>query len=542
MSRVPGRMIWACLVCVLVPLTAGAQASTSFPVTAQYGEDNDPPTVPDPVTVTPVAVSQIDVSWGASNDAFTGVAGYQVFRDAVQIATTSQTNYSDVGLQASTTYSYTVTAFDQSGNFSSSSVAVATTTLAPPPPPPPAPPEPDSPPVYGQAPKPSVEDLEVVPGAQSAQITFHTPMFTQYELRYGTTPTYDSGLVSSGVYRVDHSTFLTQLEPNTTYYYELFVSDRFGQEAVVDEGSFVTEPSVVVTRPSNVFDLQADVVGRDVLLQWQMPDAVQPTYVRVVRNRRFFPTDPWDGTVLYEGTDESFTDAAALQDYDGQYYSIFTFNLDGDYSSGAVVHATRQPTDPLLLPPLLQPDATTTSSTSAGQANVPEQADTPVWPQFTDIEAVQNGRIITAPADTLTIDTNEPFVLRIPYDTVPEHLKVVMVTLGMPKQQSPQASYLLRANAEKTYYEAELSALDTATSYPLRLSVYDVTEERLVTIGGTIVAAGEEVGPVRESWWHGLLYLGGMFLLGVGLGGVWWWLVVWWRRRNEKHRSTNQDA
>lgn len=532
MSRFRAGLILGCLVCALAPAAVLGQASTSFPVTAQYGEDNDPPTVPGPVTAVPVALTQIDLSWGASTDAFTGVAGYQVFRDLVQIATTSQTNYSDVGLQASTTYSYTVRAFDQSGNFSSSSPAVATTTLAPPPPPP-------EPPVFGQAPKPSVRDLEITPGSQSAQVTFNTPMFTQYELRYGTTATYDMGLVSSGVYRVDHATFITQLEPNTTYYYELFVSDRFGEEAVVAEGSFVTEPLVVVTRPSNVFDLRADVAGSDVLLRWRRPASEQPTYVRVVRNHRFFPTDPWDGTVLYEGTDESLTDAAALQDYDAQFYSVFTFNLDGDYSSGAVVHAARRPGDPLLLPPVREPGSTSTASTTPADSPAAGQL---TWPRFTDIEAIQNGRVITAPADELTVNTNQPFVLRIPYDTVPDHLKVVMVTLGMPNQQSPQASYLLRANTEKTYYEAEISALSAATSYPLRLSVYDVTDERLVTVGGTIVAVGEDAGPVQEGWWYGLFYLGGMFLLGAGLGGLWWWLLLWRRKREEERSQTTEAA
>jgi hypothetical protein len=59
------------------------------------------------------------------------VAGYKVFRDGTQIATTTATSYSNTGLQASTTYSYTVAAYDAVGNTSLQSSPVSATTKAP---------------------------------------------------------------------------------------------------------------------------------------------------------------------------------------------------------------------------------------------------------------------------------------------------------------------------------------------------------------------------------------------------------------------------
>jgi hypothetical protein len=55
-----------------------------------------------------------------------------VFRDGVLVATTTTTSFVNTGLTASTTYSYTVTAFDAAGNESAeSSAAGATTSGAP---------------------------------------------------------------------------------------------------------------------------------------------------------------------------------------------------------------------------------------------------------------------------------------------------------------------------------------------------------------------------------------------------------------------------
>jgi hypothetical protein len=77
------------------------------------------------------------VSWTASTDA-TGIAGYRVFRDAATtpLATVQTTSYTDTGLSASTTYSYTVVAVDSApaANTSVPSGSVSATTPTPSPP------------------------------------------------------------------------------------------------------------------------------------------------------------------------------------------------------------------------------------------------------------------------------------------------------------------------------------------------------------------------------------------------------------------------
>ncbi len=93
------------------------------------GVDNTPPSVPANLTATAVSQSQINLSWSASTDNV-GVAGYQVFRNGAQVGTTTSTSYMDSNLASSTTYSYTVTAFDAAGNVSAHSTAAAATTSA----------------------------------------------------------------------------------------------------------------------------------------------------------------------------------------------------------------------------------------------------------------------------------------------------------------------------------------------------------------------------------------------------------------------------
>ncbi len=80
------------------------------------GGDTIAPSVPTGLTATAISSSQINLSWTASSDNV-GVAGYKIYKNGSYAGSvTSGTTYSSTGLSASTSYSYTVAAFDAAGN------------------------------------------------------------------------------------------------------------------------------------------------------------------------------------------------------------------------------------------------------------------------------------------------------------------------------------------------------------------------------------------------------------------------------------------
>jgi chitodextrinase len=93
------------------------------------GSDSIAPSTPVDLSVNAVSSSQINLSWAASTDNV-GVAGYRVLRNGAEIETSTQTSYNDSGLSPSTTYTYTVTAFDAASNVSSQSQGLTVTTSA----------------------------------------------------------------------------------------------------------------------------------------------------------------------------------------------------------------------------------------------------------------------------------------------------------------------------------------------------------------------------------------------------------------------------
>ncbi|MGH9045405.1 MAG: choice-of-anchor Q domain-containing protein [Acidimicrobiales bacterium] len=87
-----------------------------------------PPT-PSGLTATTVTSSSVSLSWSASS----GATGYTIYRGGIQIGTTGgATTYSDSTVQPSTSYQYTVDAFNTTGHSSQSSPALSVTTPAAP--------------------------------------------------------------------------------------------------------------------------------------------------------------------------------------------------------------------------------------------------------------------------------------------------------------------------------------------------------------------------------------------------------------------------
>ena len=89
------------------------------------------PSVPAGATASAKSPTEIDLTWNPSTDNV-GVTGYTVYRNGSPLATTAGTvtTFADTTVVASTTYSYTIDAFDAASNHSARSTAATATTPA----------------------------------------------------------------------------------------------------------------------------------------------------------------------------------------------------------------------------------------------------------------------------------------------------------------------------------------------------------------------------------------------------------------------------
>ncbi len=91
--------------------------------------DTTPPTAPTNLVASNVTNNSLTITFAPSTDNVK-VAGYQIFRNDVLVGTTGTTSFLDSNLQADTTYSYKVKAYDSAGNVSNFSTALSVKTSA----------------------------------------------------------------------------------------------------------------------------------------------------------------------------------------------------------------------------------------------------------------------------------------------------------------------------------------------------------------------------------------------------------------------------
>lgn len=472
-----------CMLALLATTSALNAASHDFTINLQAGGDTTPPTTPTVTSVTPLTYSQIDVAWSASTDDL-ALSGYRLFRDGVQIATTSLTSFSDTGLAPSTLYAYTVNAFDAAGNTSSTLAPLATTTLGLP-----ATTTPPTVDEVGSSPTGSgriiLDRLAIDTTPTLATFTFSTRLPSRYALRWGRSSLYDGGFIITDIFRRKHETSIPELEPGTVYEYELIGFNPAGAAFKLSRGTFTTAHEPDAAAPVNVRNLRAEVVGDGVRLTWENPTEDDFSHVRVMRSHRFYPRDPLDGFFVYQGEDVAYLDAGAFRERGTQYYAVFAYDQSGNVSSGAVVRATPghgsvgQSGQSVGVGTHVPSGSSTPPGSSGGGSPLePLSAADVVLAQHEAVHLLSDVAAVLADTGAVTV--------RIPYSRVPEHLKSIILDVADPATGAVQQSYLMRINKDKTAYEAVVPSLGALEAATFTVQVFDHELRTVSAVAGTV--------------------------------------------------------
>ncbi|MEK7095998.1 MAG: fibronectin type III domain-containing protein, partial [Patescibacteria group bacterium] len=194
----------------------------------------------------PISSSTINLSWSASSDN-TAVTGYKIYRNSTQIATSPTTTYSNTALTPSSTYSYTVSAYDAAGNVSVQSAAQSATTQT-------------SSEVILIPTIPLIPTSDTTPPTTPTNLTATAPSTSQINLSWNAS-TDNTAVMGYKIYRngIHITTSLTpsysnmNLAPSTSYTYSVAAYDAAGnvspQTAGVSGATPATMPILPVLLP-----------------------------------------------------------------------------------------------------------------------------------------------------------------------------------------------------------------------------------------------------------------------------------------------------
>ncbi len=133
-SRAPFTIDWSAspgshvLTAVATDSSKAQTTSTAVTIEVAALPDTTAPTPPSDLVAAGLGSDWIALSWSASSDDRSGIAGYELYRDGGLIATVATTGHTDAGLNADSTYEYRVRAIDGAGNGSSPSAALIVRT------------------------------------------------------------------------------------------------------------------------------------------------------------------------------------------------------------------------------------------------------------------------------------------------------------------------------------------------------------------------------------------------------------------------------
>lgn len=503
------------LLLLVLPVFSFAQ---DFSITALVGVDTTPPSVPNLLAVVPVASSQIDITWSTSTDDFF-LTGYVLYRDGLPLATTTQTTFSDTGLAASTTYAYSVQAFDSVFNVSATSTTLSTTTLSIPPPPVATTTDSSR---SGTFVRSTLDSFMITPGVQTAAFDLTTPLPTRIEIRWGRTNSYELGYIASEVFTRSFKTTLSELEPGTVYQYQVIGYSPRNIPTVLQTGEFTTLVSSQPA-PSNVRGLRAVPEDRSVRLTWELPS--EPiAYVRVVRNHLGFPGHPQDGAIVYQGAGTTYIDEAILERFSPVFYTVFTYGLDGIVSSGAVVSValTTEGTGVVVSP---EPEADPVSSEPGldiftDTATTTDQSATSTLVRIPTREEIQifgAGERVTFATPDITLARGERYTISVPKSAVSTNLKTLLISFTDPQDAAVTYSYILRLNADGTAYEATVEPFFESGWSDVSLLLYDF-EARISARYTKQVWIGEVERAADTVWFPDILYREPLLSLAAGSG------------------------
>lgn len=457
------------VVAFILPLNASA-VSSNFNVKTLVGDDTTSPSTPNLISVLPVSYSQIDINWSVSIDNFSSV-NYVLYRNGASLATTSLTNFSDTGLLSDTLYTYEVKAFDSSYNFSTTSNSLSTTTLSLPPTPPPSVPDDEdveSTRIF------MLKDFQVETSNNSAYFSWETSLPSSYSLRWGKNTEYDAGYISSELFSKKQKTQITELEPNTKYYYELTGHFPSGVKKNLKADYFKTDEVLQKFTPPNVSRLTGVFDGENgALLSWQLPAITNIKAVRVVSNYYNFPNDKNDGKIIYEGLASEARDIEAFANFTHSYYSVFVIDLEGNVSSGAIVKINK---DDHLNSNENKDSISSTTNNEEVEKNIFTEENIRLKNfDLNNIYIYQEDMFYDFNTSEIKLSYIKPFTISIPKETLPEHLKSIIVTLLDPTNHHRSYSFLLKINPEETAYEATIASLKVVGVSKLQIEIYDFT-------------------------------------------------------------------
>ncbi|MCX6791062.1 MAG: hypothetical protein NTV62_02610 [Candidatus Gribaldobacteria bacterium] len=310
----------------------------------------------------------------------------------------------------------------------------------------------------------------------SALVSWQTSDLGVCKFVWGTTTDYFGGTVGEEDFWINHTTLISNLYSGSFYHFKVICRGTNNQWAQSKDYKFSTLSIPQEKVVPNVENLSYESKDRGVNLTWKNPTEGEFKEIQIRKSTKFYPQNSNEGELVYQGVDNFFLDQKIdlEQDY---YYTVFTVDEAGDYSSGVILRAKLNKAGEKVQP---QPPV------SEPTKPAPPEVEKLTW---NDFEFWQGSKRIEFTAGKLLFKEGLPIKIAIAYKKVPEVLKTILVSL---KNDNEYFSFLLKINQEKTHYIATIVP-PAVGLYPFDIYVLDYQNQSLKKIQGFMEIGSQRV-------------------------------------------------
>lgn len=377
---------------------------------------------------------------------------------------------------------------------------------------------------------PVVKDVKVLVSSNSATVNWETNELATYQVTWGTTRDYRSGSAVKNKFDTNHSALISDLLPNTTYYFQITTSDTSNNQSSY-KGMFVTLTPPDTVAPSNVEQFTAQPQTNRIQLSWNNPSDTDFDFVRIIRSEKFFPIDPLNGQVLYEGKNSNLYDTNVVV---GKiyYYAAFARDVTGNYSSGSVSYAMIPTGDGINF----DPNAPTVDLQLPFVANPPEYPN--VFKDFSF--SYREG--FTLDIATPLIPVGQSLEIAIPKERLPDGGTFLTLTVTDIDKKTSASTYLFSYDSANQNFKVKTPVFKTPKSYALVVTVFNSTKLIIEKVSGEVQVVNKAQASAGDGESSKELP-GGIILVTVGIAAVLvtihFWRLVRIRKKLENSNTKN---
>ncbi len=309
--------------------------------------------------------------------------------------------------------------------------------------------------------------LNIKTGINYAIISWNTSVPTYGSVSWGIGDSYNGGVINGIKITAHHEVIIENLSASTTYSY--FINSSLQQYYYAKNiGSFTTLPVPIIKIIPSINNFTATSTNNEIILNWKNPSSNDFYGVKIVRSPFFYPTDPFEGRIVYDGNGTYARDSDVVKD-NKYYYSAFSYDKDLKYSSGVVVEGI-----------LKSGQSTDTENGASGDLESKNIETLPV----NDLVFIQKDLELSESSSTILVYPFNDIKIVIDVDRLPTDTKTLIFEIQDPSNPNKRFTYSFSLDSSKRFFYIVIPNLEDEDVYPFIITAYGSNNKEIAVVKG----------------------------------------------------------